>query len=182
MGVEPSSTPPCRACTTSYGASEAMVLGYDSDSGDKVPGQLELPFDSLFAVGENPALWTPRDIWVRLTQRLMTYFGEDRRIEYKRTLRVDFEDFATYLSAFSNTPDGGTIVFGATSHGIAEGCLSLKNSVLNSLETCKVKLCPQSQPEFKRIPVTVDGRTDFCTAVYIPYIGNLLKQIKQRHG
>lgn len=56
------------------------------------PEQLSFEFDTLFAVGENPALWTPRDIWVRLNQRLMGYFGESRRIEYKRSDKVDFED------------------------------------------------------------------------------------------
>src|SRR5208337_2398965 len=66
-----------------------------------------------------------RDIWVRLTQRLMAHFGEDRRIEYKGNEKINFDDFATYLSAFSNSPDGGTIVFGADSLGTATGCGSL---------------------------------------------------------
>ena len=142
-------------------------------------GQLELPFDSLFELGENPALWTPRDIWVRINQRLMSYFKEDRRIEYKRTRKVDFEDFATYLSTFSNTPDGGLVVFGADSHGMAEGCSNLAKDQLNNIEHCHTKYCPQSRPEFKRFEVVIGDKTDFCVAVYIPYVGRLVETNKQ---
>lgn len=141
--------------------------------------QLELPFDSLFAIGENAALWTPRDIWVRLTQRLMAHFGEDRRIEYKGNEKINFDDFATYLSAFSNSPDGGTIVFGADSLGIATGCSSLPQATINRLETCHVKMCPQARPEFKRILVVINGQDDFCIAVFIPYVGKLVETNKQ---
>ena len=142
-------------------------------------GQLELPFESLFAAGDNPALWTPRDIWVRLTQRLMSHFGEDRRIEYKGERKIDFDDFATYLSAFSNTPDGGLIVFGADSYGNAQGCNSLAGDILNRLETCHVKSCPQAKPEYKRVSVIVNGQPNFCVAVYIPYVGKLVETNKQ---
>ncbi|MFZ1416346.1 MAG: hypothetical protein WAS73_17465 [Defluviicoccus sp.] len=82
--------------------------------------QLTLPFDLPLDPGENAALWTPRDIWVRLTQRIMAQLGEDRRIDYKRVdnrreQRIDFDDIAKYFSAYSNSPDGGVLVFGATS-------------------------------------------------------------------
>jgi len=140
--------------------------------------QYELPFDSPFSVNENPALWTPRDIWVRLNQRLMTYFGEDRRIDYKRAARIDFEDLATYYSAFSNTPDGGIVVFGADSKGVPLGCSGLQGSVLNKIERFHLISCPQARPEFKRFAVVVDNKQDFCIAIYIPYIGRLVETNK----
>lgn len=138
--------------------------------------QFELPFDSPFAVNENPGLWTPRDIWVRLNQRLMPYFSEDRRIDYKRASRIDFEDIATYYSAFSNTPDGGVLVFGADSKGIPIGCS--ESAQLNRLESFYVQMCPQARPEIKRIPVIVNETQDFCVAVYIPYVGKLVETNK----
>jgi hypothetical protein len=36
--------------------------------------QSELPFDEMFTPDDNPAMWAPRKIWVRLNQRLMGYF------------------------------------------------------------------------------------------------------------
>lgn len=145
---------------------------------DKQSAQYELPFDSPFSVNDNPALWTPRDIWVRLNQRLMGYFAEDRRIDYKRANRVDFEDLATYYSAFSNTPDGGVLVFGADSKGNALGCSSLDVKVLNKIESFHLNMCPQARPEIKRFGVVVGDRQDFCLAIYIPYIGRLVETNK----
>lgn len=129
-------------------------------------------------MGENPLLWTPRDIWVRLSQRLMSFLGEDRRIEYKRAEKVHFDDFTTYLSAFSNTPDGGTIVFGATSKGEATGCAAAGINLRNRLEQCHTKMCPQAKPEFKIVPVVIDGSEDYCIAIYIPYVGKLVETNK----
>lgn len=48
--------------------------------------QMELPFDSVFGIGDTPALWAPRDIWVRLNQRAMEY-----GVVVKVTLRNDHE-------------------------------------------------------------------------------------------
>lgn len=140
--------------------------------------QYELPFDGLFAVGDNPQVWTPREIWVKLNQRLMEHFGEDRRIEYKRAEKVDFDDLATYLSAFSNTPEGGVVVFGATSKGMATGCSKLSLAQVNKVESCHLQMCPQAKPEFKRIPVIVGEQEDFCIAIYIPYVGRLVETNK----
>lgn len=140
--------------------------------------QLELPFDNPLLNGENPALWAPRDIWVKLTQRVMSYFGEQRRIEYKRADNVDFDDYAIYLSAFSNTPDGGTLVFGADSKGNALGCSQVSISVLNKIENCHIQKCPQAKPEFKRFPVVVGDKPNFCIGVYIPYVGRLVETNK----
>ncbi len=140
--------------------------------------QFELPFDSVFGLGDTPALWAPRDIWVRLNQRAMEYFGEDRRIEYKRADRIDWDDLATYFSAFSNSPDGGVLVFGANSKGIPTGAGLLAGKALNRLENFHLQMCPQAKPEVKRVPVIVDGNEDFCVAIYIPYVGRLVETNK----
>jgi ATP-dependent DNA helicase RecG len=144
--------------------------------------QLSL-FDSLPQAGENIALWTPRDIWVRLTQRLMGQIGEDRRLDYKRVdysraERIDFDDMATYYSAYSNSPDGGLLVFGATSKGEPLGCSTVPLQQLNRLEKFHTNLCPLAKPEFKRFAVVVNDNSDFGIAVYIPYIGRLVETNK----
>lgn len=142
--------------------------------------QLEFNFEGPFSAGENPALWTPRDIWVRLNQRMMPHFGEDNRIDYKSGGSVHLDDFAKYLSMFSNTPDGGVIVYGASSRGIPQGCSKLSHKQINELERCHIQRCPAAQPEFKRIPVVVDGNEDFCIAIYIPYLGKLAETNKAK--
>jgi ATP-dependent DNA helicase RecG len=144
--------------------------------------QLDL-FDLPPGAGENVALWTPRDIWVRLTQRIMSQLGEDRRIDYKsveypRAERIDFNDIAKYYSAYSNTPDGGVLVFGATSDGTARGCSSVPLAQLNRLERIHLTLCPQSRPEFRRFNIVIGDNSDFCIAVYIPYVGRLVETNK----
>lgn len=156
------------------------ILGYRArlDILDMAQTQLELPLDGAFALGEDVALWTPRDIWVRLTQRMLSHFGEDRRVEYKGASKVDFDAFATYLSAFSNTPDGGVIVFGVDNTGNVSGCDKLTADALNKIENCHLKLCPQARPEFKRISAVIGNRKTFCVAVYIPYIGRLVETNK----
>lgn len=124
------------------------------------------------------ALWTPKDIWVHLNQNLMSQFSEDRRLDYKRTERIDFEDLTKYLSAFSNTPDGGLIVFGATSKGMPIGCSGLKTEALNRLENIHLQMCPQAKPEIKRFEVKIDDKSDFCIGIYIPYVGRLVETHK----
>lgn len=137
--------------------------------------QLDLPFDAPFAPGENPALWSPREIWVKLSQRNMPYFAEDRRIDFKQGAAVKTDDLATYLSMFSNVPEGGVIVFGADSKGIATGCAKLNPQDLNAIEQCHIQKCPLSKPEFKKIPVIINNSEDFCVAIYIPYVGKLVE-------
>jgi ATP-dependent DNA helicase RecG len=141
--------------------------------------QIELPFEGPFAVGDMPALWTPREIWVRLTSQMMPHFAEGRRIDYKGGVKVDFTDLAKYLSGFSNTPDGGVLVFGADSNGIATGCSRLSADQLNRIEQCHTQMCPEARPEFRRIEATVAGKPDFCVAIYVPYIGRLVETNKQ---
>jgi ATP-dependent DNA helicase RecG len=141
-------------------------------------GQLSLPFDEPFSVSDQPSLWTPRDIWVRFTQRMVSYFVEDRRIDYKSSKRIHVDDLAAYLSYFSNTPDGGALCYGVEDNGSVLGCKSLEATVLNGIEKCHLQRCPLAKPEFKRVPVVIDGQEDFLVLVYIPYIGKLVETHK----
>lgn len=83
--------------------------------------QIELDFEG-FLGSEDPATWTPRDIWTRLNQRVLEFFKEDRRIERKGVKKADLDDLATYYSTFSNTPDGGLLVYGVENKGQIVGC------------------------------------------------------------
>lgn len=130
--------------------------------------QLPLSFGVSPDEYENKALWTPRDIWVRLDQRLLEYFREDRRIERKGNKRIGIDDLATYLSTFSNTPDGGLMVYGIEDNGEITGCSSLGVKILNEIEQCHLQRCPLAKPEFKRFPVVIDNKQDFCVAIYVP--------------
>lgn len=141
-------------------------------------GQLDLFLDAVIPTGENPALWTPRDIWVRANQRLLEHLNEDRRFERKATRQINHEELARYYSAFSNTPDGGMIVYGIENKGNIVGCSQLSIDQLNKVESCHLTLCPMSRPEFKKVPVIVDGGQQFCLSIYIPYVGKLVETNK----
>jgi ATP-dependent DNA helicase RecG len=140
--------------------------------------QFSFPFDIPADLSDQTALWTPRDIWVHLNAARLPHFLEDRRLERKSARRVQLEDFAKYLSTFSNTPDGGLLVFGIEDKGKVTGCSGLSVKQLNEIEQCHLDHCPLARPEFKRIPVAVDGKTDFCLAIYVPYIGKLVETSK----
>lgn len=49
------------------------------------------------------ALWTPRDIWIRLDGQLVTEFAEDRRVERKGVKRIHFDDLAAYKCVFQHS-------------------------------------------------------------------------------
>jgi len=140
--------------------------------------QYAFNFDSAISVNDNPALWTPRDIWARLNQQVVEYIGEDRRYERKGCQKINLDELATYYSTFSNTPDGGLIIYGVLNDGTIVGCSSLSNNQTNEIESVHLTRCPQSRPEFERIAVVVDGVQDFCIAIYVPYIGKLVETNK----
>jgi len=139
--------------------------------------QLDLELDGISPT-DNPAVWTPRDIWVRLSQRLLEYFKEDRRVERKGVRNINLDELATYYSTFSNTPDGGLIVYGIEDDGNIIGCNMFSTGQLNSIESCHLQRCPKARPEFKRVAVVVDGKPNFCLAIYVPYIGVLVETNK----
>jgi ATP-dependent DNA helicase RecG len=142
--------------------------------------QLELGLDLHFeeVPQDNPALFTPRDIYTRLNQRWLDYFREGRRFERKGGMNVDLDDLATYYSTFSNTPDGGTIVWGVENDGTISGCNRLSDGTINKIETCHVSHCPLARPQFRRVPVVVNGESNFCIAIYVPEIGILVETNK----
>lgn len=77
--------------------------------------QLPLPFES--GITPHPQLLSPREIWARLSPEFLSRLKEDRRIEFKSAISINFEDIAQYYSAFSNTPEGGILVFGIENKG-----------------------------------------------------------------
>jgi ATP-dependent DNA helicase RecG len=109
---------------------------------------------------------------------MIPFFVEDRRIDYKSSRKIQFDDLAAYLSCFSNTPDGGVLCYGVADNGTVLGCRSLDPKTQNGIETCHLQRCPLSKPEFKRVPVVVNGEEDFLILVYIPYIGRLAETNK----
>jgi len=127
---------------------------------------------------ETPALFSPRDIYTRLNQRWLEYFKEDRRFERKAGKNPDVDDLASYFSTFSNTPDGGLIVWGVEDKGTIVGCKDLSQGAVNKIENCHVTHCPAARPQFRRIPVVVNGGQDFCIAIYVPEIGVLVETNK----
>ncbi len=158
--------------TISSVSSRAQHTTYSASS------QLDLFLDQIAPVGENPALWTPRDIWVRANQRVFEYFKEDRRFERKGTMKVNLIELAEYYSTFSNTPDGGMIVYGIRNNGEILGCAPFSIDQLNKIEEAHLYLCPLAKPEFKRVPVIIDNKQEFVLAIYIPYVGKLVETNK----
>lgn len=128
---------------------------------------------------EDRSLWTPRDIWVHANQRVLESFKEDRRFERKNHKSPNLEDLATYFSTFSNTPDGGLLIYGITDDGEIKGC-NFSQEQINKIERCHINFCPMAKPEFKKIPVVVDGKSSFCIAIFIPYIGVLVETNKDQ--
>ncbi|MEQ8335177.1 ATP-binding protein [Nisaea sp.] len=140
--------------------------------------QLDLPFDEPFSTNDRPELWTPRDIWNRFTQRMLPHFKEDRRIEYKATPKINWEDLSAYYSAFSNTPEGGVLIIGVADNGTPTGCKNLSQKQLNNIEKFHIQMCPQARPEIKRIPVASPDEENFIAAIYVPFIGKLVENHK----
>lgn len=126
---------------------------------------------------ENPALWTPRDIWVRLNQHVMEVFKEDRRIERKDYKAPSLDELAICYSMFSNSPDGGLLIYGVANNGEVTGC-EFTSKQLNSIERCHITHCPGAKPEWKKVPVIVKGKQCFCLAIFIPYVGKLVETNK----
>lgn len=140
--------------------------------------QIDLDFEPELAdPSANHALWSPRDIWVRLNQSLLEFFKEDRRIERKDNKSPNLDALAIYYSMFSNSPEGGVFVFGVADNGEVTGC-DFSTNQLNQVERCHVTHCPMAKPEFKRVPVVVKGEEAFCLAIYVPYVGRLVETNK----
>ncbi len=121
--------------------------------------------------------WSAREIWLRLDATTVKDFSEDSRVERKSAAKVHrLADVAEYYSMWSNTVDGGIIIFGLTDSGKVEGVAqSLTPENINRLESFHTELCPDARPEFRRIPIRIDGVSNFLISVFIPYRGFLVE-------
>ncbi|MGE8495410.1 ATP-binding protein [Comamonas sp.] len=140
--------------------------------------QLTLPWGIDSDDLASKSTWTPRDLWVKLDQRLLELLKEDRRLEKKSCKRIHFDDLAAYYSAFSNCPDGGLMVYGVEDKGEITGCQLADQEQLNQIESVHLDRCPQAKPEFKRIKVIINNKPDYCLAIFLPYIGRLVETNK----
>ncbi len=128
---------------------------------------------------EHVATWTAREIWLRLDRTTLKQFVEDQRIERKRaSIARNLSDVSEYHSMWSNTVEGGIIVFGVENDGTVTGCHNLSVEQINKLESLHTQMCPDAQPEIKRIPFQIDGQESFVISVYLPYRGILVETNK----
>lgn len=131
---------------------------------------------NLFDINPEHAItWTPRELWLRLQGSNVGDFVEDRRLERKSGKRVDFDRYAEYLSMWSNTVDGGILLFGVEDDGTVSGCNSLGSSIINRLGSHHSRACPDATPEVREIGVVVNGKSDFVVAIFVPYRGFLVE-------
>lgn len=144
------------------------------DPGCGMGEQFVLDLRPPYVDGAEAALWAPNDIWKNFSERSVAIFGEDRRVEYK-IVNAHLDELAKYFSMFSNTADGGVLVIGVNKDNQIVGCSSATQQKLNDIEKLHLQRCPLAKPEFRRIPVTVEGKSDFLIAIYIPYIGKLIE-------
>lgn len=128
--------------------------------------------------GRHSTFWTPREIWVRLTEHNVSSFIEDDRIEFKSANKLHWDDLIQYWSMWSNTLDGEAIVYGVENNKKITGCSHLTQEQMDTLQHFHVQRCPLATPEFKKVAVHSNGRVDVMIAVYIPYKGILVETNK----
>jgi ATP-dependent DNA helicase RecG len=155
---------------------DAVIKTNDASVVSPTMEQPEFIFEEMLPA--HIAIWSPRDIWVHLNQSYLGIFKEDRRVEFKNHKKPDLDDLATYYSTFSNTPDGGLVVYGVADSGEIHGCDHFSENQINEIENCHIDRCPMAKPEFRRIPVVVNGRASFCVGIFVPYIGKLVETNK----
>lgn len=136
--------------------------------------QLDL-FAHLDEHGRHSAFWTPREIWLRLTEHHIPQFREDNRLEFKSAKKLHWDDLIDYWSMWSNTLDGGVVVFGVENNKKITGCAHLTQEQEDMLQNFHVQRCPLAVPEFKKIPVHSLQGNNYVIAVYIPYRGILVE-------
>lgn len=124
---------------------------------------LTLPAQSLIQ------LWTPDEIYDRLSDGNISQFVEDRRVERKGT-NVQPKALAEYLSMWSNTqPHGGLIIVGVDNDGTISGCKNLATSHKNNLENL-THLCPDARWACKEVPIlNSKKRNDFIIVFRVSY-------------
>ena len=134
---------------------------------------------SLFGYDkDHAATWAPRDLWLKLDSLNLDGFLEDKRLERKSAANIHFDTMAEYLSMWSNSVDGGILLIGVEDSGEITGCARLAQDKLNRLESFHSQMCPDSCPETRRIPTTVNGKPDFVVSMFVPYRGVLIETHK----
>ena len=89
-------------------------------------------------------LWTPDEIYDRLSSSNVLSCVEDRRVERKGA-NVQPKLLAEYLSMWSNTqPHGGLIIVGVDDDGGIGGCVRLGTEHKNNIEKLS-HLCPTAR-------------------------------------
>ncbi len=68
-------------------------------------------------------------------------------------------------------------MYGVKDNGEIIGCPFSTNQ-MNNVERCHITHCPKAKPEFRRVPVVIDGAPAFCLAIFVPYIGQLVETNK----
>ncbi len=127
---------------------------------------------------EHAATWSPRDLWLQLDEYNIAVFAEDRRLERKRSGRINFDDLSEYYSMWSNTVDGGILLFGVEDNGKISGCYNLSQEQINKIEKFHCQYCPEARPEFRRISCQLQTKKDFVIAIFLPYRGLLVENNK----
>ena len=98
-------------------------------------------------------LWTPDEIYDRLSASNVRQFVEDRRVE-RKGIGVQAKALAEYLSLWSNTqPHGGLVIVGIENDGTITGCRNLSPEHKNGLESL-TQLCPDARWASKELAVT----------------------------
>jgi ATP-dependent DNA helicase RecG len=114
-------------------------------------------------------LWTPDEIYDRLSEHNLKQFLEDRRIERKNG-SVQPKAMAEYLSMWSNTqPHGGIILVGIEDDGKITGCRNISIEHKNALESLS-GLCPDARWACKEIGSRdYKGSDNFIMAYRVAY-------------
>lgn len=141
--------------------------------------QLDL-FAHVDERGRHSTFWTAREIWLRLTEHHIAQFREDNRLEFKSAKKMHLDDLIDYWSMWSNTLDGGVIIFGVENNKKLTGCAHLTQEQIDTLEHFHVQRCPLALPEFKKIPISSGKDVNFLIAVYLPYRGVLVETNKNQ--
>ncbi len=114
-------------------------------------------------------LWTPDEIYDRLTSSNISEFREDRRVERKGA-SVQARAIGDYLSMWSNTqPHGGLIIIGMENDGKISGCRNMETSHKNDLENMTT-WCPDARWASKEVPVrNFRGEEDYLLVFRVSY-------------
>jgi ATP-dependent DNA helicase RecG len=120
--------------------------------------------------GPTPALLSPDQIYAQADQKLLSTFGEDRRLERKSS-GIAAATLGEYFSMWANTStDGGLIAIGVRDNGVIEGLSRLGEPRLNEIEQAGANYCPDAKYSSKRIAVVNErGEADFILLIRVHY-------------